>query len=154
MNRECSIVLTERILSSVDESMGEILIFIYRRWIYVYATLNIQYIHTYIHHIYIYIYIYIYILTSVFRAIPQISCDYRLVCTIQRLHLCRRVGFLSTIILDMVLSNLIVKLRYCWSFGECGVPLHCHRSRVYSGPTWYHLIESNLLVKLAYLSLR
>ena len=44
-------------------------------------------------------------------------------------------------ILDMTLNNLMVKFQQCWSFGECGVPLHCHRSQVHSGPEWLHLIR-------------
>ena len=30
--------------------------------------------------------------------------------------------------LDMTLNNLMVRFQQCWSFGECGVPLHCHCS--------------------------
>ena len=41
-----------------------------------------------------------------------------------------------TSVLDMTLNNLMVRFQQCWSFGECGVPLHCHRSQVHSGPEW------------------
>ena len=41
-----------------------------------------------------------------------------------------------TSVLDMTLNNLMVRFQQCWSFGECGVPLHCHRSQVYFGPEW------------------
>ena len=37
-------------------------------------------------------------------------------------------------VLDMPLNNLIVSLQLCLNFGECGVPLHCHRSKVHSDP--------------------
>ena len=30
----------------------------------------------------------------------------------------------------MTLNDLMVRFQQCWSFGECGVPLHCHCSRV------------------------
>ena len=39
-------------------------------------------------------------------------------------------------VLDMTLNNLMVRIQQCWSFGECGVPLHCHCSRDHSGPEW------------------
>ena len=35
---------------------------------------------------------------------------------------------------DMTLNNLMVRLLYCRSFGECGVPFHC--SQVHSGLEW------------------
>ena len=38
----------------------------------------------------------------------------------------------------MTRNNLMLRLRYFWSFGECGVPLHCHRT----------LIKSNILRKI------
>ena len=41
-----------------------------------------------------------------------------------------------TSVLDMTLNNLMVRFQQCWSFGECGVPLHCHRSQVHTGPEW------------------
>ena len=41
-----------------------------------------------------------------------------------------------TSVLVMTLNNLTVRFRQCWSFGECGVPFHCHRSQVTSGPDW------------------
>ena len=38
--------------------------------------------------------------------------------------------------LDMTLNNLMVRFQQCWSFGECGVSLHCHCSQVHYGPEW------------------
>ena len=57
-------------------------------------------------------------------------------CRIHRLLLCRGVRHPPTSVLDMTLNNLMVRFQQCWSFGECGVPLHCHRSHVHSGPKW------------------
>ena len=33
-------------------------------------------------------------------------------------------------------KNLLLRFQYCWSFRECGVPLHCHCSQVHSGREW------------------
>ena len=52
-----------------------------------------------------------------------------------------------TSVLDMTLNNLMVRFQQCWSFGKCGVPLHCHCSQVHSGPEWLHLIGPYLWVK-------
>ena len=52
-------------------------------------------------------------------------------CRIHRLLLCRGV---TTSVLNMILNNLMVRFQQCWSFAECGVPLHCHCSQVHSGP--------------------
>ena len=41
-----------------------------------------------------------------------------------------------TSVLDMTLNNLMVRFQQCWSFGEYGVPLHCHHSQVHSDPEW------------------
>ena len=58
-------------------------------------------------------------------------------CRIHWLHLCRGVSPPPlTSVLVMTLNNLMVRFQQCWSFGECGVPLHCHRSQVHSGPEW------------------
>ena len=57
-------------------------------------------------------------------------------CRIHRLHLCRGVRPPSTSVLDMTLNNLMVRFQQCWSFGECGEPLHYHRSQVHSVPEW------------------
>ena len=57
-------------------------------------------------------------------------------CRIHRLLLCRGVRPPPTSVLDMTLNNLMVRFQQCWSFGECGVPLHCHRSLVHSGLEW------------------
>ena len=43
---------------------------------------------------------------------------------------------LPTSVLDMTVNNVMVKPKCCWSFGECGVSLHCHCSQVHSGPEW------------------
>ena len=48
-----------------------------------------------------------------------------------------------TSVLDKTLNNLIVRVQP-WSFGECRVPFHCHRSLVHSVPEWYHLKGSYL----------
>ena len=76
-------------------------------------------------------YIYIHIHTHIYIYICPVSCR------IHWQHLCRGVrpppnecpG-------NMTLNNLMVRFQQCWSFGECGVPLHCHRSQVHSGPEW------------------
>ena len=58
-------------------------------------------------------------------------------CRIHWLHLCRGVRPPpQTSVLDMTLNNLMVRFQQCWSFGECGIPLHCHRSKAHSGPDW------------------
>ena len=57
-------------------------------------------------------------------------------CRIHWLHLCRGIRSTLTSVLDMTLNNLMVRFQQCWSFGECGVPLHCHCSQVHSGPEW------------------
>ena len=41
-----------------------------------------------------------------------------------------------TSVLDMTLKNLMLRFQQCWSFGECGVPLHCHRSKLHTDPEW------------------
>ena len=54
---------------------------------------------------------------------------------------------LPTSILYMTLNNVMVRFhRYC-SFEECGVPFHCRRFLVSSGPEWYHMTGSYLWVK-------
>ena len=42
----------------------------------------------------------------------------------------------TTSVLVMTLNNLMVRFQQCCSFGECVVPLHCHRSQVHSDPEW------------------
>ena len=56
---------------------------------------------------------------------------------IYQLHLCWGIKFLSPLssILDMTLNYLLMKLQ-SWSFGRCGVPLHCHYSQVHSDTEW------------------
>ena len=65
-----------------------------------------------------------------------IACPVSWGCRIHWLHLCRGVRPPITSVLDMTLNNLMVRFQQYWSFGECGVPLHCHRSQVHSGPEW------------------
>ena len=55
-------------------------------------------------------------------------------CRIHRLLLCRGVRPPPSSVLDMTLNNLMVRFQQCWSFGECGVPLH--RSQIHTGPEW------------------
>ena len=71
------------------------------------------------------------------RWLPPIKCcPVSWGCRIHWLHLCREVRHPPTSILDITLNNLMVRFQQCWSFGECGVPLRCHRSQVHSGPEW------------------
>ena len=45
----------------------------------------------------------------------------------------------STSVLDMILNNLMVRLEWCWSFGECRVPfigIVPRSALVWSGSTW------------------
>ena len=57
-------------------------------------------------------------------------------CRIYRLLLCRGVRPPTNECPDMTLNNLMVRFQQCWTSGECGVPLYCHRSQVHSGPEW------------------
>ena len=41
-----------------------------------------------------------------------------------------------TSVLDMTLNNLMVRFQWCWDFGKCRAPLHCHCSQVHSGLKW------------------
>ena len=66
----------------------------------------------------------------------DIDCPVGWGCRIHRLLLCRGVRPPPMSVLYMTLNNLMVRFQQCWSFGECGVPLHCHRSQVHSGPEW------------------
>ena len=59
---------------------------------------------------------------------------------IHRLLLCRGVRPPTNECPDMTLNNLKVRFQQCWTLGECGVPLSCHRSLVLSGPEWQRLI--------------
>ena len=68
-------------------------------------------------------------------------------CRIHRLLLCWGEDHPSMSVLDMTLNNLKVRFHWCWGFGECKIPLHCHCSQVHSGPEWLHLIGSYLWVK-------
>ena len=66
------------------------------------------------------------------------SKDNKLVCWRCRIHCAslQRDNKPAMCVLDMILNNLMVRHQKCWSFGECGMPFHCHRSRVHSGPEW------------------
>ena len=67
---------------------------------------------------------------------------------IHRLNLCRWVRPPpQRSVLDMTLNNLMVRFQQCWSFMECGIPLHYHPSQAHSGPEWSHLIGPYLWVK-------
>ena len=57
-------------------------------------------------------------------------------CRIHRLYRCRGVRHPPNDCPDMTLNNLMVRSQWCWGFGECGLPLHCHCSKVHSGPEW------------------
>ena len=66
-----------------------------------------------------------------------ISWGYR----IHQFHLCR--GVISVFykqtppisVLAMTLNNLMVRVQ-SWSFGWCGLPLHCSFSQFHSDPEW------------------
>ena len=68
--------------------------------------------------------------------IQIVHCPVGWGCRIHRLFLCRGVRPPPASVLDMTLNNLMVRFQQCWSFREYGVPLHCHRSQVHSGPEW------------------
>ena len=36
-----------------------------------------------------------------------------------------------TSVLDLILNHLMVRLQWCWSFEEYGIPLYCHYSKVH-----------------------
>ena len=61
----------------------------------------------------------------------EITCPVGWGCRIHRLHLCRGIRLPQWV--SWTQNNLMVRFQYCWSFGECRVPLHCHRSQVHSG---------------------
>ena len=67
---------------------------------------------------------------------PGHSCLVSWGCRIHWLYLWWGLRPLLTIVLDMTLNNLIVRFQWCWSFGECGIPLYWHCSHVHSGPEW------------------
>ena len=67
---------------------------------------------------------------------PVYTCSIGWGCRIHQLLLYRGVRPPPTSVLIMTLNNLMVRFQQCWSFGECGVPLHYHRSQVHSGPEW------------------
>ena len=66
-----------------------------------------------------------------------IHCPFGWDCRIHWPHLCRGVKTPMSV-LDITLNNLVVRFQWCWGFGKCGIPLHCHCS---------HLIEPYLWVK-------
>ena len=58
-------------------------------------------------------------------------------CRIHRLYLWRGIRFLlPTSVLLMRLNHLTARLQLCWSFEECRVLLHCHRSQIHSDLEW------------------
>ena len=57
-------------------------------------------------------------------------------CRIHQLHLCRGVWFPTKSVLSITLNNLVVRLMYSWPFGECGLSLHCHLTKVHSSSEW------------------
>ena len=63
-------------------------------------------------------------------------------CRIHRLHLCRGIKPLPNMCPEYDTENLMVRFQWCWSFGECGAPLHCNCSQVHSGPEWLYLIRA------------
>ena len=65
----------------------------------------------------------------------HLSSPLNLGCRIHRLHFFRRVRAPSTSVLHMTLNHLMARL-LPKRFGECGVPLHCHCSQIYSDPEW------------------
>ena len=76
-------------------------------------------------------------ITLRFTLTQSSSCPVGWGCRIHRLLLCRGVRPPPpTSVLDMTLNNLMVRFEQCWRFGECGVPLHCHRSQVHSDLEW------------------
>ena len=68
-------------------------------------------------------------------------------CRMHRLLLCRGVRPRpTTSVLVMTVNILMVRFQQCWSFGECGAPLHCHRSQIHSGlnrtkPCFFHYTD-------------
>ena len=100
-------------------------------WWYMYH--KIIYIYIY------YIYIYIYIL--------QLYCPISWGCRIHWLYFCRGVRPPPMSVQDMTLNDLMVRLQWYWSFGECGATLHCYCSLVHCSPGWCHLMGPYLWVK-------
>ena len=78
----------------------------------------------------------------IYLFVPYIYCVYtrpevnQYLCFAQSAVFCSGVRPTSRSVLDMTLNNLMVKFQWCWSFGECGVSLHCHHFQVHSGPEW------------------
>ena len=60
-------------------------------------------------------------------------------CRIHRLLLCRRFRPRMSV-LDITLSELMVRLNQCRSFRDGGVTLHCNPSQVQFDPVWQFLI--------------
>ena len=115
-------------LSIYLENYTHILIYIY---IYIY-------IHTHTHtHTHIYIYIYIYIFDNYYTVGSSTMSKYvGWGCRIHRQHICRGVRPSKRV------SWIGHKTIWSWGFSDawalvkCGVPFHCHRSYVHSGPEW------------------
>ena len=75
--------------------------------------------------------IYFYLHTKFF-AITFMSTLTRIGCT----GLNTSTAFFPRCVLYMTLNNLMVRFQWCWSLGECGVVLRCHRSQAHSGSDW------------------
>ena len=69
-------------------------------------------------------------LNSIEILLPKIFCPVDWGCRIHWLLLCKEVRPPPPppIQVDMTLNNLMVRFQWCWNFGECGTPLHCHLS--------------------------
>ena len=62
---------------------------------------------------------------------------------IHSLHLYKGKRQPTSSVLDRILNHQMARFQP-WRFGECGVLLHRHNSRVYSNPEWWYLIGSYL----------
>ena len=84
-----------------------------------------------------------------FKFIQQASsrCPIGWGCRIHWLLLCWELRPPTMNVLGMIQNNLMVRILLWRTFGECRVPLHCHRSQVHSGSEWLHLIGSDIWVK-------
>ena len=70
-------------------------------------------------------------------------------CKIHWLHLGRRVR-LPTSVMDMILNNLLVKLEYCWSFGQYRVPLYCSSL---PGPLQPRMVDFEMVLSMGQIEL-
>ena len=69
---------------------------------------------------------------------PSFICAVTWGCRMHQLLLCRgvRPPPPPMSVLHMTLNNLMVRFQWCWSFGKCGVPLHCHCYQVHTDLEW------------------